>query len=377
MYRCKECGAEYEEKPDYCDCGNDEFETVGVNIGVNAGENLNVAEPKVQETKTVNTPKENIEEKPKPQPAAARKTFNPPPSRKRTFDEQYPALSRMIKSVDPISLAIFCICLVFSSYIIFFAWNPDATVTTVEQKAEEFVPKNIPSIDKIWNNALPVVKKEEPKAEEKVESIIKQIIPVQTQEKTEQVKTTAKPKVTTVPLKKVVTTPKKVQKNTAIVKTNTAAQEKAKKEAEEKAKQEAALKQKAEQERKAAEAAQIKKLKAEQAKKAEAERLKQEAANRQEYASYKAQLRNTIGRKIDFTRVIGDGSCTVSFKIDLNGKLINRSFTKQSTNNTLNDAVYNAVMSTPTFNPPPAAYKNETLNLNISFYDGNFEISLP
>ena len=383
MYRCKECGAEYEEKPDYCDCGNDEFEIVGVNIGVNIGVYEKTVESKVQEAKTVNIHQEKAEEKPKPQPAAARNTFTPPPSRKLTFDEQYPTLSRMIKSVDPISLAIFCICLVFSSYIIFFAWNPDTTKTAVEQKTEVSTPKNIPSVDKIWNNALPVVKKEEPKAEEKIENIIAQIIPVQTQKKTEtapKITTTAKPKVTTVPLKKTETKQKTtVQNKTTVIKTqsNTAAQDKAKKEAEEKAKQEAAAKQKAEQERKAAEAAQIKKLQAEQAKKAEAERLKQQAANKQEYANYKAQLRNTIGRKIDFTRVIGDGSCTVSFKIDPNGKLINRSFTKQSTNNTLNDAVYNAVMATPTFNPPPAAYNNEQLNLSIRFYNGNFEISLP
>ena len=25
MYKCKECGTEYETKPDYCDCGNDTF----------------------------------------------------------------------------------------------------------------------------------------------------------------------------------------------------------------------------------------------------------------------------------------------------------------------------------------------------------------
>ena len=87
-------------------------------------------------------------------------------------------------------------------------------------------------------------------------------------------------------------------------------------------------------------------------------------------------MRNTFARKIDFTRVIGDGSCTVSFKIDLNGRLYNRSFSKQSSNNTLNDAVYAAVMATPTFNPPPEAYNNEVLNLNIKFYNGNFEISL-
>ena len=33
MYICTECGAQYKEKPEYCDCGNDTFE--GVNEGVN------------------------------------------------------------------------------------------------------------------------------------------------------------------------------------------------------------------------------------------------------------------------------------------------------------------------------------------------------
>ena len=55
---------------------------------------------------------------------------------------------------------------------------------------------------------------------------------------------------------------------------------------------------------------------------------------------------------------------------------MNRYFAKQSLNITLNDAVYAAVMSTPKYNPPPEGYKNEILNLNISFYNGNFEITL-
>ena len=25
MYKCTECGCEFENKPDFCDCGNDEF----------------------------------------------------------------------------------------------------------------------------------------------------------------------------------------------------------------------------------------------------------------------------------------------------------------------------------------------------------------
>ena len=28
MFKCKECGAEYDIKPDYCECGNDIFELV-------------------------------------------------------------------------------------------------------------------------------------------------------------------------------------------------------------------------------------------------------------------------------------------------------------------------------------------------------------
>ena len=373
MFKCKECGAEYEEKPDYCDCGNDEFvqteeekQPVQQSVKINADK--------------IMPDKKMADEKPKPQPATSfsNKTFTPPP-RKMTFEEKYPSLSRMIKSLDPVSLAIFSICLVFSCYIIFFAWNPDTTNVISEEKTEITVPKNIPSIDKIWNNALPVYKALEPKHEQK-EDIKKQIIQVVQPEKQTPkiVQPAVQPKVTKVPLKKVTTTSKPVQTTKAVTKsqTNTAALDKAKKEADEKARQEALAKQKAEQERKAAEAAQLKKLQAELAKKAEAEKQRQQAANKQEYLNYKAQLRNTIGRKIDFTRVIGDGSCSVAFKIDPTGRLINRSFAKQSTNNTLNDAVYNAIMSTPTFNPPPGAYNNETLNLNIRFYNGNFEISL-
>ena len=360
MYKCKECGAEYEEKPDYCDCGNDEFEEI------------------VIELKTQNKQKEiesQTVEKMKPQPAESMK-FNKP------IQNSY--IPKRELNIDPISLIIFGVCILLSLYVIFFAWNG---TNGVEESAEKGTKtqntvenKNIPSVDKIWDNTLPVVKKEEPKQEEpkkeeKVEQIIKQILPVQTQKKSVTQKTAQTKKVTTVPLQKTTKTTKTAQ--TIKQQTNTAAQEQAKKAAEEKAKQETAAKQKAEAERKAAEAAQLKKLQEEQAKKAAEEKARKAQASKQEYTVYKANLRNTIARKIDFTKVIGDGSCTVSFRIDSNGNLVNRSFSKQSSNNTLNDAVYSAVMSTPSFNPPPEAYNNEVLNLNIKFYNGNFEISLP
>ena len=360
MYRCKECGAEYEEKPDYCDCGNDEFEVIGVNVSAE----VNNPEPTV---KQVEVKQETfVEEKPKVQ-SAATMNFN-----NSTTKNSY--IPKRTISIDPFSFSIFGLCIILSLYVIFFAWNGSVSDNeSVTETKTETTTKNIPSVDKIWNNALPVEKKEEPKKEEIVENIIKQIIPISTPKKVGQPKTvnTTKPKTTTQTTSK--STASKTKSTTAVTtkQQNTFAQEQAKKAAE------AAAKQKAEQERKTAEAAQLKKLQAEQAKKAEAENARQEAASKQELITYKAQLRNTIGKKIDFTRVIGDGSCTVAFKIDANGRLTNRSFAKQSSNNTLNDAVYAAVMATPTFNPPPNAYKNETLNLNIRFSNGNFEISLP
>ena len=365
MYKCKECGAEYEEKPDYCDCGNDEFDVVGVN-------NIQEEKPKEKiEEKSVEMPKgQVIQEKSKALSASAM-NFN-------NSAAQNSYIPKRILTVAPAPLIFFLGCILLSLYIMFFAWNPKEDLTKIEALPKTEASKNIPSsIDKFWNNALPAVKQPEPNKEEKFENIVKQIISIEPQKKTETVKVvsvpkvTPTPKVTKVPLIKVTSTPKKTVTNTAAKQQASNTQTQTKQSAED------AAKKKAEAERKAAETAQIKKLQAEQAKRAAEENAKQTAAAKQEFVNYKAQLRNTIGRKIDFTRVIGDGSCTVAFKIDPNGKLTNRSFAKQSSNNTLNDAVYAAVMATPTFNPPPSAYNNEILNLNIRFNNGNFEISLP
>ena len=32
MFKCKECGTEYDIKPDFCDCGNDTFEEVATPV---------------------------------------------------------------------------------------------------------------------------------------------------------------------------------------------------------------------------------------------------------------------------------------------------------------------------------------------------------
>lgn len=355
-YKCRECGLEYEQKPDFCDCGNDEFECVGDTVP---------EQPKKVEVKPAKPASQTLPKEPK----------------KETVKRDYSPLKTFF---DPISTVIFLVCMILSIYVIFFAWNPKEQAVVEETVSKPEVTKNIPSIDKFWNNAVPVVtvpqKAEEPK--KAVEQIIPKIIQTEkTQPKTNTKQTVTQTKKQTTQTTKTQSTPKtttvKLTKNTN-TSTVSQAQAKAKQEAEAKAKQEAELKAKQEAEAKARQEAELKAkqeaaLKAKQAAEAKA---KQAEAAKQELAVYKTNLRNTIGHKIDFTKVVGDGACTVAFKINSSGQLVSRSFTQQSTNITLNDAVYAAMMSTPKFNPPPSAYNNETLSLYVKFYNGNFEISL-
>lgn len=339
MYKCKECGSEFDIKPDFCDCGNDEFEEV-TEIPASP-------QPSPQQIKET---KNSAEIKPENKPI---------PEIKKSFEEQYPEISRLKNSLDPISVVIFSVCIILSLLVIFFAWNPKEVSEQTETEVQETV-KNIPSINKIWNSAVPKIAETKP-VETPVKITPVQIkptvkAPVQIKPVQQKTQTVQKPKTTTV----------KLTKNPAVsTAAQTKAQEKAKLEAQEKARLQA-------QEKAKQEAAQ-KALKAQQEAQHKAQ---QQAIAKQEFNNYKAALRNTLGRKIDFTQVVGDGDCIVAFKLSSSGNLINRSFAKQSSNITLNDAVYKAVMSTPSYNPPPSAYKGETLNLYIKFYNGNFEISL-
>ncbi len=370
MYKCSECGCEYDIKPEFCDCGNDTFEKIETTDKI-----------PVQETqsdiKTIKPVKLEVKHQEK---------F--PNIQKKSFTEQYPGFSRFVSSIDPISGSIFGICILLSFIVIFFLWNVDENNITSPQPSPQgkgAISHNIPSIDKIWNSTPPAPLKEETKQEDNikpapiVQQVVKQIVPAQkpkintTKKQTKQVtKTVTKPSA------------KKTQVNNSSAaykqKTNISAPKQI-------TQQKTTITNPAQKQTQNNTTVQTQPTQTKPQtgittvtlqKNPAVSTIEQvnNTALKQELNNYKVSLRNTIGRKIDFTKVIGDGNCTVAFKIDSSGKLINRSFTKQSSNITLNDAVYAAVMSTPRYNAPPALYKNETLNLNIKFYNGNFEITL-
>ena len=350
MYKCTECGLEYENKPEYCDCGNDEFV---LTVEEKPAEEI-VPEP----VRTEKKPHENIQ------------TYE-----NIRYDNPISHEPNKLP-VSPYALVIFIICIT-ASLLILFLWNPvEQTADKVTEIIEKVENKNIPSIEKLWKNPTPVVQTEQKTEQAAIKQEIKQISsniqkpaatvkqPVKTQTKVTQPKTQTK-------------TQKNVQKPVQQQPNVTNAQKQAEetarkaKEAQQKAEQEALIAAQ-EAERKAKEAQQN----AEREAYLAAKKAKAAAQAKQELYNYKINLRNEIAKKIDFTRVIGDGDCTVVFKLDQNGKLINRSFAKQSSNITLNNAVYNAVMATPVYAQPPKAYNNETLKLNISFTNGNFAITL-
>ncbi|MBQ7450279.1 hypothetical protein IJS77_02585, partial [bacterium] len=211
MFRCKDCGSEYEIKPDFCDCGNDIFEEI------------------VQEVK-----------QPESIPV-------PKPKHKKTFEEQYPGLSSFFQSLDPISVIIFILCIILSICSIIFI-KPKENVAEQVQKQEQKIERKVADINTFWNDTPPkpevkqqvheqtktdniveqiiniIPKTEEPKKEEPKQTVnTKPKNPVQTQ----QVQPKTQPKTQTAiqksqPNNKVQQTQKPVQKSsqTSVPKTN-------------------------------------------------------------------------------------------------------------------------------------------------------------
>lgn len=296
MYKCTDCGQEFETKPDYCYCGNDSFEEIA---------------------------------KPLPQPA---QTFTPRPQVTR-------------KPVDLPSLMIFFTCIVLSILSWIFIGRDSGKTETPAKPATPQKVVNMPSIDKLWKESAPPVKIVEPK-------------PVVQPPKTA-AKPVAKPR--TAPQVPVLTSqpaaPKVVspsmteEQKQEIIKKLTASKTPAPVTKVEEPKNEPVVKQ------------------------PEPPKVDY-AAQKRELNAYKTSLRNKLGANINFAAVIGDGKCAITFKIDSSGNLTNRAFSVQSSNDSLNDAVYAAMMQNPTFNAPPEGYKGETLTLSVQIYGGQFEVSL-
>ena len=98
--------------------------------------------------------------------------------------------------------------------------------------------------------------------------------------------------------------------------------------------------------------------------------------NSPEMLRYKNNLRAALFSKFAVGSIKGSGECSIQFSVDKTGKLINRKFSKESSNKDLNDTVYYMLMSVPRFSPPPDEYNGETIRMNFKINNGDYEITI-
>ena len=95
----------------------------------------------------------------------------------------------------------------------------------------------------------------------------------------------------------------------------------------------------------------------------------------EEYYNYKLTLRQALFSKLSVASVQGSGSCGIEFSIDSTGKLINRGFTFQSDNKSVNDEVYKMLMRMPKFYPPPSGVQSEKIKMVFKFDNGSYYVN--
>ncbi len=129
MYRCTECNKEYEECPDFCECGNDTFEEVDVEFN-----------DYDEEEEIIPPPKKHLTPREKEELAQEQKEKN---------------MSLIVMGVVAVLLCI-----------VVFVLPPHkkAKMVKVKEKVAQAQVK-IPSVNSYWDNSLPsVYKKEDPLA---------------------------------------------------------------------------------------------------------------------------------------------------------------------------------------------------------------------
>ena len=305
MYRCRECKAEYKEKVEYCDCGNNTFDYI---------EDTKPAVKSVPEKQT---------------------------HRPLTLEQKSEIVSRIF----------FGLCIILSILVWMIPVNekPAKTQkTNIHAKQKPAVTKNIPDIDKIWNDTPLYEPRPEP------EPVEKPMTPVDyVRQLTESVTQINKPKTANNTQTSQISKP--------APKTSSAKSSAPKKIVQVQKKNN-----------------NITNIKKDMPVNPELLAPQKPAynPNSPEMLRYKNNLRAALFSKFAVGSIQGSGECSIQFSVDKTGKLINRKFSKESSNKGLNDTVYYMLMSVPRFSPPPDEYNGETIRMNFKINNGDYEITI-
>lgn len=264
----------------------------------------------------------------------------------KSFDEQYPEIKKFIASLDVLSVTIFIICILLSILAVVFI-KPSPQVSSKETKSVKSVStKKVPNIDEIWVDSVKIPKTQTVQKNNSVTETINNKINTQSVKKQNQTKTLKNSQTASKPTSKTVskTTNKKVSTATKTTTSNV-------------------VKQTSNQ------PTTVKKASAPTPQK------KTSTTSTQEWYNYKLNLRQALFSNLAISSISGSGKCGIEFSLDSSGKLVNRAFTYQSPNDSVNKAVYRMLMKLPKYSPPPSSYKGEKIKMIFSFDNGSYYIN--
>ena len=316
MYICKECKAEYKEKVEYCDCGNNTFDYI---------EDEQVAQS-LKATKS-------------------RRTL--------TLEQKAELVSR----------GFFALCIILSIIVwaIPIGKTPAKKSSTTQQKPVS-TSTPIPNIDKIWNDT-PIYQPKSRQIQEQVQQQnpldkLRQEVPL-----------------TFTPVERKKISQAEVQKkNNELVKPKT--QSRKTKQVQNTKPVQSSAKSTQSKPVQAAKTSVQQPKKLNEAPLYKEPKKMTYNPNSAEMLRYKNNLRSALFTHFAVGSISGSGECSVQFAVDKTGKLINRKFSQESSNKALNDAVYYMLMSVPKFTAPPAEYNAQTIRMHFKIDNGNYEISI-
>ena len=95
----------------------------------------------------------------------------------------------------------------------------------------------------------------------------------------------------------------------------------------------------------------------------------------EEYLCYKNSLRNRLFANFPVLTVKGQGTAKIAFSVASDGKLTNRRFISQSGNKTLDDAMYHMLMRVPVFSAPPTGFEGREIMMQMDFNNGHYSFA--
>ena len=334
IYKCKNCGLEYDTPVDYCECGNNTFEIINT-VSQN---NPHVTEDEFDEYGEKITKSEKIS-----------------PENNSDLEFLYQTKHKSVESKNEetktiqklLPVILFIISIVISIILIAAALtggkNKNDNIEIQEQKTVEISQKEKEN----ENNFVPEKKeitesKTKPPVQPNKVQTGKQTVKQQNKSTSDTKKTVRK-------------APSQKTKTTNTVKTVQ----------EQKKQQTQTVKPKSD-------------IKNADTQKADIQKTNipdTSAADKAKLNTYKANLRQYLFSAFPILTVQGSGTASVGFSVSSEGKLINRRFVLQSDNKSLNDAMYHMLMKAPVYTAPPSCYKGEEFILEMKYNNGRYSFS--